>query len=307
MALQSSGAISLDDIHVEAGGTTGTTATINDADIRGLIGKNSAECMSFSEWYGATANEFASLIGASDTGDWYLEGYGNQLSGTTITGNEGNMTWCNVYSKVKSCGVTAPATGITGFTGSCYTGTTSSTINSTGLCNTTHPCISFIEVRVYGSGGVPYVGHHNRFALTTQGPGTFPVSSIGLSFSFCFSTSDVNRGCLFGQSWSDVNNILRVSGSGRTTVQMYTANKTTNESAWYYQNNGGAVNTGQTSTRTISGGTWHVGSGSTCSIASPVIVGNLWVNRLVSTAELCTAGQWVYNDSTVNIHTGDRS
>ena len=36
MALQTSGAISLNDIHVEAGGTTGTQASLNDTDIRGL-------------------------------------------------------------------------------------------------------------------------------------------------------------------------------------------------------------------------------------------------------------------------------
>lgn len=58
MALQSSGAISLQDIHDEAGGTTNSTAeaTINDTDIRGLISKSSGAQMSFSEWYGATAN-----------------------------------------------------------------------------------------------------------------------------------------------------------------------------------------------------------------------------------------------------------
>lgn len=55
MALQGSGAISLDDIHVEAGGTTSTEASINDADIRGLIGKSAGVAMSFSEWYGASA------------------------------------------------------------------------------------------------------------------------------------------------------------------------------------------------------------------------------------------------------------
>lgn len=55
MALQSSGPISLNDIHVEAGGGSGTTATINDSDIRGLIGKGSGVQMSFSEWYGASA------------------------------------------------------------------------------------------------------------------------------------------------------------------------------------------------------------------------------------------------------------
>jgi hypothetical protein len=55
MPLQTSGAISLNDIHVEAGGASGTTASINDADIRALIGKASGVQMSFSEWYGASA------------------------------------------------------------------------------------------------------------------------------------------------------------------------------------------------------------------------------------------------------------
>ena len=54
MALQTSGAISLNDIHIEAGGSSGTQASINDADIRGLIGKGSGVQMSFSEWYGAS-------------------------------------------------------------------------------------------------------------------------------------------------------------------------------------------------------------------------------------------------------------
>lgn len=54
MALQSSGQISLDDIHVEAGGTTSTLAAINDSDIRGLIGATSESEMEFSDWYGAS-------------------------------------------------------------------------------------------------------------------------------------------------------------------------------------------------------------------------------------------------------------
>lgn len=55
MALQTSGAISLDDIHVEAGGTSGTTASSNDVDIRFLIGKLPFVSQSFSEYYGASA------------------------------------------------------------------------------------------------------------------------------------------------------------------------------------------------------------------------------------------------------------
>ena len=40
MALQNSGAISLDDIHVELGESSGTQVSINDSDVRGLIGKH---------------------------------------------------------------------------------------------------------------------------------------------------------------------------------------------------------------------------------------------------------------------------
>lgn len=54
MVLQTSGAISLNNIHVEAGGSSGSQATINDSDIRSLIGKSSGATMSFNEWYGAS-------------------------------------------------------------------------------------------------------------------------------------------------------------------------------------------------------------------------------------------------------------
>ena len=55
MALQTSGAISLNDIHVEAGGTSASQAALNDADIRGLISKSSGAQMAFNEWYGASS------------------------------------------------------------------------------------------------------------------------------------------------------------------------------------------------------------------------------------------------------------
>lgn len=55
MPLQSSGAISLNDMHVEAGGTTGTEVSANDSDIRDLISKASGAQSSFSEFYGASS------------------------------------------------------------------------------------------------------------------------------------------------------------------------------------------------------------------------------------------------------------
>lgn len=47
--------ISLNQINVEAGGSSNTLASINDSPILGLIGKSASTQMSFSEWYGASA------------------------------------------------------------------------------------------------------------------------------------------------------------------------------------------------------------------------------------------------------------
>jgi len=55
MALPSSGAISLNQMHIEAGGTSNTQVSLNDADIRDMIDKGSQVQMSFSEWYGASS------------------------------------------------------------------------------------------------------------------------------------------------------------------------------------------------------------------------------------------------------------
>ena len=67
MALQNSGAISLDDIHVEAGGTSGTSASINDTDIRGLIDKSDGATSSFNEFYGASSTTYVGGTGGQTT------------------------------------------------------------------------------------------------------------------------------------------------------------------------------------------------------------------------------------------------
>ena len=67
MALQNSGAISLDDIHVEAGGTSGTSASINDSDIRDMIDKSDGATASFDEYYGASSSTHIGGTGGSTT------------------------------------------------------------------------------------------------------------------------------------------------------------------------------------------------------------------------------------------------
>lgn len=57
MALPTSGAITLNQIHVEAGGSSETACTINDSDIRSLISKASEAQADFADYYGARAEQ----------------------------------------------------------------------------------------------------------------------------------------------------------------------------------------------------------------------------------------------------------
>jgi len=95
MPLQSSGQISLNDIHIEAGGTTGTEASINDTDIRDLIDKSSATQMSFSEWYGASnvASATGGTISTYNTGGKDYQIHTFLSSGTFTITNYGQNLW----------------------------------------------------------------------------------------------------------------------------------------------------------------------------------------------------------------------
>lgn len=63
MALQTSGQISLNDMHIEAGGSSGTEVSLNDSDIRDLVSASSGSEMSFDDWYGATAETVMTSAG----------------------------------------------------------------------------------------------------------------------------------------------------------------------------------------------------------------------------------------------------
>ena len=73
MALPTSGALTLDAIHVEAGGTTGTTCSLNDTDIRGLtpgsgktINSTQGTTIDFDDFYGASSGFTMTLtVGSS--------------------------------------------------------------------------------------------------------------------------------------------------------------------------------------------------------------------------------------------------
>jgi len=112
MTLQSSGAISLDNIHVEAGGTTGTLASINDSDIRDLIGKTAGTSMAFNEWYGASAGTVVTVTqGIKNLAQATYYGYEDgtptgSVSPTAVNGSTiANMIIKSVYRIASSSGM----------------------------------------------------------------------------------------------------------------------------------------------------------------------------------------------------------
>ena len=94
MALQTSGPISLNDIHVEAGGSSGTSASINDTDIRGLtpasgktINDSSGTQIDFFNFYGATAETSLPTSGSTINGQVQLK----QISASTYISSGGTL------------------------------------------------------------------------------------------------------------------------------------------------------------------------------------------------------------------------
>jgi len=102
MALQTSGAIDLNAIHVEAGGTSGTSATINDSDIRGLtaasgytIPTGSGTAIDFGDFYGASSLSTmttTNYMRQASSGTTNFAGYSNQTqSGAIVFGAGGGF------------------------------------------------------------------------------------------------------------------------------------------------------------------------------------------------------------------------
>jgi len=153
MPLPTSGAISLNQIHVEAGGISGTQASINDSDIRGLISKSSGVTMSFNEWYGA--------------------------GGTTLSSSNGNTFF--ILNSDNSISETVTATGLN-TSGSYNLFTPSPTVTSGSLLCSFNS--SFHAMTHPGGGTWTVTVNLNRTGTTTgTGTSTFEVKAGFTSLS----------------------------------------------------------------------------------------------------------------------------
>lgn len=90
MALQTSGAISLNDIHQEAGGTSGTQVSLNDTDVRGLINSTAGTSVDFNDFYGASAYEVVT--------NRHVISRSYDTSSTSIPTHQYNYCKCTTYA-----------------------------------------------------------------------------------------------------------------------------------------------------------------------------------------------------------------
>ena len=187
MPLPGSGQITLNEVHVEAGGGTATSAAINDSDIRSLIGASSEQNnLSLSDFYGASARVNVVLSINSNTNNYNI--YSNR-GGSYVAGKTDIQLYINSAAAVGSTttGAYALDTG-TGWT----SGDTIGIINNGtvkgrgGLGGTGGNATEGAFVSVVG--GVTVVPGYEGGSGGTAGP----------AFRAQFACSVVNNGSFYG-------------------------------------------------------------------------------------------------------------
>lgn len=190
MALQTSGQISLNDIHVEAGGSSGSQASINDADIRALISKGNGAQMSFNEWYGASSSDNLAVITTGNTTitsgsgkfstqtTYYGFSSGGYFSGNATLGSSSN-TGFNVNGISFDIGTLISAHGILKTNGIYLTGNFNGQTfqQATGFRYLKNGSSVVIDSTLYALGGVATLGSYN--SSTNQTVWSYLVDTAG--------------------------------------------------------------------------------------------------------------------------------
>lgn len=234
MTLQSSGAISLNDIHIEAGGSSGTSASINDSDIRDIIGKSSGTNMAFSEWYGGSASSAtATYIGRLlTTGNGFPSGSLTFSSGTKVVVialqlGGSNNTYVNF--------------GSTSMTQACHIDTASSNTSVWQARPTS--AVYWLQTSTSGSVSISGDGGSGRSVLhaweITDYNSATPYSTAtaqntdASSFSKTISLSTQYNGCTIGSGVTeDTNPTGSVTVSNSDSLQQIDLESATNHFSW---------------------------------------------------------------------------
>jgi len=105
MALQTSGAISLNDIHLELGATSGTTVSLNDTDVRGLVNIASG-AIDLADFYGASSYTATHTV---TQGSYTFSGNTYNGKFATVTGSVSPTSYSGyaIYSLMRTSGTSS--------------------------------------------------------------------------------------------------------------------------------------------------------------------------------------------------------
>jgi len=271
----------------------------------------SSGTIAIDDFYGASNNQFAALIGPNDIGDWWMTNYGNQtISNGNLAGNTGTAVWptqaqvsgsVNGFGKSDSVGATPSGNTIRSSMDD------AGMFFSTGIPCTSTAQITAIELRVLDYTGLigSHGGSRSYFAVW---PSAYYSNDEFYNYSYFYGTTDVGRGVIDATGYSDRNN-FSAGAIQRTLLHAVTLDYASGTGAIYYQNNGGSLGTALVAnTGAQTSGVFNL----SCTVnnrngKNPVISALMYVNKILTTTEIQSVGQWLYNDSIVNIHTGNRS
>ena len=203
MPLPSSGAISLNQMHVEAGGSSGTLCSISDSDIRALINKAlPPTTASFSEWYGASASLNYLMLSGNATyvapgqynpeqrylghtggsfifGSGYATAYDRTINGrtkrcrsmTAMVGQNGyQLVLLDISGGAASSATNLPANS----------GWTSVTLAGNGLTRTLQRSAATVTYTTFSNSGTVYAGGTWQWST---GSNIFPTSNNTTPFT----------------------------------------------------------------------------------------------------------------------------
>mgnify|MGYP005691970963 CR=1 FL=1 len=249
MALQSSGAISLNDIHIEAGGTSGTQASINDADIRQMINKSSGATASFSEYYGASSSiatiNCSLTLTRSEDGTYSTDYKGNSyftLSGYSYylrVADWSSLSTTNArnYLGSYSSTDTSVSSSDQNFLGSMGSGTTYDSIQFS------HRTMTNTSNSVIGSAttiNFSHIGNGNIYNYPTSTGSNWSLPTTFNNINLTFSYGGTN----YNWNWNRVNHFSNVATTNITIsgFQTFDGNPQTISSVYAIPSSAGAGN-----------------------------------------------------------------
>ena len=235
MTLPSSGQITINQIHVEAGGSSGTEAKINDLDIRDMIGKGSTAQNAFNEYYGVSAAApVATYKGKiQTTGNGFPSGYVSLSSGTKIVVVAATFPgYLNSYISLGGTNMTQAANSYS-----------SNQANPAG----SHSLIYYLATSASGSqyftgdGGsgrsVIYVWEITGYnSSTPSSTATTTTTNYGTSYSETVSVSTQYNGVTIGAGLTEDTITNGVTVTNSDSLQQIDLEGATNHYSWKDEN-----------------------------------------------------------------------